>query len=177
MRYIAWTGGYDSTYLIATALAAGDQVQPVYIACGIDGRRSQGQEWQTVHALWPLLHAQYPGLLQPTEIVYRIEPAAIAEVSPALVTANQLLPIRHRITGQYEALAAYAHESGHILEVAAEQGGGSVVDSAAVRGPDGEHHPGTGTARIPAHRHVPRSDGIHGGSSGCHGAAIAYMEL
>ena len=68
IRYIYWTGGYDSTFLLIQALIVeGYQVQPIYIKCqnldtkfSIDGRQNQDKEITTMKMLrkkfWKTFH-------------------------------------------------------------------------------------------------------------------------
>ena len=59
IRYIFWTGGYDSTFLLIQALIIeGFPVQPIYLKCqnldtkfGITGRENQDKEIETMKLL------------------------------------------------------------------------------------------------------------------------------
>lgn len=84
IRYIYWTGGYDSTFLLIQALVIeGYPVQPIYIKCenldnkfSIDGRKNQKKELETMNRLRERILIDYPHLkpmFLPTMYVYSIK--------------------------------------------------------------------------------------------------------
>ena len=84
IRYIYWTGGYDSTFLlIQTLIIEGYPVQPIYIKCqnldtkfSIDGRKNQDKEITTMKMLRKKFLEDFPHLkpmFLPTIYVYSIK--------------------------------------------------------------------------------------------------------
>lgn len=84
IRYIFWTGGYDSTFLLIQALIVeGFPVQPIYLKCqnldtkfGITGRENQDKEIETIKLLRKRILIDFPHLkpmFLPTLYVYSIK--------------------------------------------------------------------------------------------------------
>ena len=84
IRYIYWTGGYSSTFLLIQALIIeGFPVQPIYIKCetmdnkfGIDGKKSQQKEIEVMSRLRNVILTDFPHLkpmFLPTMYVYSIK--------------------------------------------------------------------------------------------------------
>lgn len=121
--HVAFTGGFDSTFLLLAHLSMEQHVEPVYLACRVDARRNCAQEWESTRSLWAVLDARYPGLLAPLRVVRHIQEPAMRDAQARLGKVNGILPMRSRIGGQYEALSAWALTEGVELEVAAEIGG------------------------------------------------------
>jgi hypothetical protein len=84
IRYIFWTGGYSSTFILIQALIIeGYPVQPIYIKCqtlddkfSIQGKQSQQKEIETMSRLRSTILTDYPHLkpmFLPTMYVYSIK--------------------------------------------------------------------------------------------------------
>lgn len=84
IRYIFWTGGYSSTFLLIQALIIeGYPVQPIYIKCqtmndnfSIQGKQSQQKEIETMSRLRSKILSEFPHLkpmFLPTMYVYSIK--------------------------------------------------------------------------------------------------------
>ena len=59
MKYVLWTGGYDSTYVVMKLLWEGHEVQPIYLS-SIDARRSETIELNVMKSITDYIRDNYP---------------------------------------------------------------------------------------------------------------------
>lgn len=117
IKYIYWTGGYDSTFLLCYYFIILDKpVQPIYVSCqnldtkfGIKGRKNQKIELKTMKLIRKTLIERYPykkNRLLPTHYVISIKKNNnITRQYVKLHKKNKFFP---RSISQYERLARYS---------------------------------------------------------------------
>jgi len=59
MKYVLWSGGFDSTYVVMRLLWEGHEVQPIYLS-SIDTRRSETVELNIMKSITDFVRDKYP---------------------------------------------------------------------------------------------------------------------
>ena len=132
IRYIFWTGGYDSTFLLIQALIIeGYPVQPIYIKCqnldtkySIDGRKNQSQELNTMKKIRKVILDKYPYTKQsflPTMYVYNIQKDK--DITYRYKMVHQKYKFFSRDITQYERMARFSIHFNKNIEVGLEKCG------------------------------------------------------
>ena len=130
VKYILWTGGYDSTFLLCWYFIVRDEpVQPVYIMCsnldskfGIVGRNNQSLEIKIMKHMRKLLIEKYPykkSRLLPTYYVYSIKKNN--KVSKDFIYLHRKHKFFSRDISQYERIARLSQEWEHPLHIGLEK--------------------------------------------------------
>ena len=132
VRYIFWTGGYDSTFLLIQALVIeGYPVQPIYIKCtnldekfGINGRYNQREEIKTMKEIRRKIIERYPECeirFLPTMYVYSIKKDN--DVSQKFKNIHNNFSYFSRDVTQYERMARLSLNLDKNIEVGLEKCG------------------------------------------------------
>lgn len=132
IRYIFWTGGYDSTFLLLQALIIeGYPVQPIYIKCnnldekfGINGRNNQYEEIMTMKKIRKLIINNYPECeirFLPTIYVYSIKKDI--DISQKFKNIYDDFNYFSRDISQYERMARLSINFNKNIEVGLEKCG------------------------------------------------------
>lgn len=132
IRYIFWTGGYDSTFLLIQALIIeGYPVQPIYIKCqnldtkfGITGRKNQDKEIETMKLLRKQIISDFPHvkpMFLPTLYVYSIKKDMV--ITNKFKKIHQQFGFFTRDVTQYERMARFSIHFNKNIEVGLEKCG------------------------------------------------------
>lgn len=132
IRYIYWTGGYDSTFLLIQALIIeGYPVQPIYIKCqnldnkfSIDGRKNQDKEIATMKMLRKKILEDFPHLkpmFLPTIYVYSIKKDL--SITNKFRNLHKEFGFFSRDINQYERMARFSIHFDKNIEVGLEKCG------------------------------------------------------
>lgn len=132
IKYILWTGGYDSTFLLCWYFLVRDEpVQPIYIMCkgldskyGIIGRKNQDQEIKTMKHIRKLLIEKYPykkARLLPTYYVYSIKKNN--KITKDFIYLHRRQHFFSRDISQYERIARLSLEWDYPLHIGLEKCG------------------------------------------------------
>lgn len=124
VRYVFWSGGWDSTYLVIALLLAGWTVQPIYI---VDhARKSCFFELNALDNLSVLVSERVPnGTLLPIRTFDRSEIKDDKEILAAWKEINQRLGSGRQLGSEYLYLSAFArqfHEEFPVIEMGLSKG-------------------------------------------------------
>lgn len=147
IRYLFWTGGYDSTFLLIQALLIeGFPIQPIYIKCqnldtqfGIQGRENQDKEIETMKLLRKRIIVDYPHvkpMFLPTLYVYTIKKDL--PMTHTFRKIHQQFGFFTRDVTQYERMARFSIHFNKPIEVGLEKcGTGLDVATQGIRNYEG----------------------------------------
>lgn len=132
IRYIYWTGGYDSTFLLIQALIVeGFPIQPIYIKCqnldnkfSINGRQNQDKEIETMTRLRERILIDFPHvkpMFLPTMYVYNIKKDM--NITNSFRQLHKQFGFFSRDINQYERMARFSIHYGKNIEVGLEKCG------------------------------------------------------
>jgi hypothetical protein len=132
IRYLFWTGGYDSTFLLIQALLVeGYPIQPIYIKCqnldtkfGIKGRENQDKEIETMKLLRRRIIIDFPHvkpMFLPTLYVYSIKKDL--NITNSFRKIHQQFGFFSRDVTQYERMAIFSIHFNKPIEVGLEKCG------------------------------------------------------
>lgn len=132
VKYILWTGGYDSTFLLCWYFIVRDEpVQPIYIMCsnldskfGVVGRNNQSLEMKTMKHIRKILIEKYPykkSRLLPTYYVYSIKKDN--RTTKDFIYLHRKHKFFSRDISQYERIARLSQEWEHPLHIGLEKCG------------------------------------------------------
>ena len=125
IKYIYWTGGYDSTYAICNSLIIGNKtVQPIYITYNLDNsslkkfwvRRNRKQEINSMESIRKIINKKFPKLkkkLLPTWYVTKNIPNKNFTM---WFDSENLFPNKRKVH-QYEHLARFAYINNISIEL------------------------------------------------------------
>lgn len=132
VKYVLWTGGYDSTFLLCWYFIVRDEaVQPIYIMCnnldskfGVVGRNNQDLEIKTMKYIRKLLIDKYPykkSRLLPTYYVYSIKKNN--KITKDFIYLHRKYNFFSRDISQYERIARLSLEWNYPLHIGLEKCG------------------------------------------------------
>lgn len=135
IRYIFWTGGYSSTFLLIQALIIeGYPVQPIYIKCqtmndkfGIDGKQSQQKEIEVMSRLRTRILIDYPHvkpMFLPTMYVYSVKKDI--QISNCFKNAYKDFAFFNPDINQFERLARFSIHYGKQIEIGIINSGNNI---------------------------------------------------
>ena len=125
IKYVYWTGGYDSTYAICNALINGKKtVQPIYITYNLDNsstnkfwvRRNRKQELSSINKIRAKIIEKFPNLknnLLPTWYINKNIPN---EEFTRKFNNENLFPKKRKVH-QYEHLARFAYVNNIMIDL------------------------------------------------------------
>lgn len=132
IKYVFWTGGYDSTFLLCYYFIVQDKpVQPIYITCqnldsrfGTIGRKNQSMELKTMKIIRKTLIERYPykkNRLLPTHYVMSIKKDN--DVSRKFIKLHKKNNYFTRDLNQYERMARYSLACNYPIMIGLERCG------------------------------------------------------
>lgn len=124
-RYIYWTGGYDSTFVILHILATTDRyVQPIYISAIIDNdpdskvrRRNHQQEIRAIHNISSIIRQRFPNRLLDVWFIDKIQ--ITDTVAESMKKLHKRGMVRRPVC-QFGALSQYSLDLGQPIDLAVE---------------------------------------------------------
>lgn len=125
IKYIYWTGGYDSTYAICNALINGKKtVQPIYISYNLDNsstnkfwvRRNRKQELQSMDKIRKQLAIKFPDLQQNLLPNWYVTKNIPDDDFTNKFNNENLFPKKRKIH-QYEHLARFAYVNNIMVDL------------------------------------------------------------